>query len=134
MQPGPVVAVINSTPDVVDMLRLTLEQAGFVVVTSLTFEIRDGRVEIERFIEQHQPRVIVYDVAPPYQANWQLFQHLASMPVMEGRQFVVTSTNAKHVEGLAGPQQHIYEIVGKPMDLGQLVQAVKEAARARPTR
>jgi hypothetical protein len=47
---------------------------------------------------------------------------------------VLTSTNAKHVERLAGPQHHIYEIVGKPFDLGQLVQAVKEATRSRPTR
>ena len=29
----PVVAVVNSTPDVVDMLRLSLEWAGFVVVS-----------------------------------------------------------------------------------------------------
>jgi DNA-binding NtrC family response regulator len=133
MQP-PVVAVINSTPDIVDMLRVTLEQAGFVVVTTQTHEIRDGHVEVEQFIGQHDPRVIVYDVAPPYEPNWQLFQHLAAMPVMQGRQFVVTSTNRRHVEGLAAPQHHVYEIVGKPFDLGQLVQAVKEAVRARPTR
>lgn len=135
MQPGsPVVAVINSTPDIIDMLRLALEQAGFVVVSALTFEIREGHVELERFIGQHDPRVIVYDVSPPYEANWHLFQHVAAMPVMQGRQFVVTSTNPRHVETFAGPQQHIYEIVGKPLDLGQLVQAVKEATRARPTR
>ena len=134
MQNAAVVAVINSTPDIVDVLRLALEQAGMVVVSALTHQIREGKIDVEQFIGQHQPRVIAYDIAPPYEANWQLFQHMASMPVMEGRQFVVTSTNARHVEGLAGPQQHVYEIVGKPFDLGQIVQAVKEALRARPTR
>ena len=130
----PVVAVINSTPDIVDVLRIAIEQAGLVVVSALTHEIRDGAVDVEDLVDQHQPRVIVYDIAPPYEANWRLFQHIAEMPVMANRQFVITSTNARHVEGLAGPQQHVYEIVGKPFDLGQIVQAVKEALRVRPSR
>ena len=116
------------------MLRIAIEQAGFVVVSALTFEIREGAVDLEQLIKQHQPRVIVYDIAPPYEANWNLFMHMSALPVMQDRQFVVTSTNAHHVERLAGPQHHIYEILGKPFDLGQIVQAVKEATRARPTR
>ncbi len=136
MQPSEatVVAVINSTPDIVDMLRLAIEPAGFVVVTALTFEIRDGHVDVEHFIQQHEPRVIVYDIAPPYEANWHLFEHMTAMPVMHGRQFVVTSTNARQVERIAGNAHHIYEVIGKPYDLGQVVQAVREAARSRPTR
>jgi DNA-binding NtrC family response regulator len=130
----PVVAVINSTPDIVDVLRIAIEQAGLVVVSALTHQLREGEVDVQDFVAQHEPRVIVYDVAPPYEPNWHFFQHIAAMPVMAGRQFVITSTNARHVEGLAGPQQHVYEIVGKPLDLAQIVQAVKEALRARPTR
>lgn len=133
-QETPVVAVINSTPDIVEMLRLAIQQAGFVVITALTHEVRDGHVNIEQFITQHQPRVIVYDIAPPYDANWQLFQHLAGMPALQGRQFVLTSTNARHVERIAAPQQHVYEVVGKPIDLDEVVKAVKEATRARPSR
>ena len=130
-----VVAVINSTPDIVDMLRLVIEQAGFVVVTGLTFEIRDGNIDLDHFIAQHQPRVIVYDIAPPYESNWHLFEHIAAMPIMRGRQFVLTSTNAAHVQRVVGAApQHIYEVIGKPYDLGQVVQAVKEASRARATR
>ena len=131
---APVVAVINSTPDIVDMLRIVIEQAGFVVVTALTFEVREGNIDIDRLVAQHDPRVIVYDIAPPYEANWNLFQHIAAMPAMGGRQFVLTSTNVTHVEKIAGTKQHIYEIIGKPFDLDQVVQAVKEASRARPTR
>ena len=134
MEKPPAVAVINSTVDIVDILRRAVEQAGFVAVTALTHEVRDGEVDIERFISQHDPRVIVYDIAPPYDANWHLFQHLASMPVMQGRQFVITSTNARQLERIAAPQQHVYEIVGKSDDLGSIVQAVKEAMRVRPSR
>jgi DNA-binding NtrC family response regulator len=128
-----VVAVINTSPDVVDLLRRALESAGLVVVTALTFEIRDGAVDIERFVRQHDPRVIVYDIAPPYDANWKLFQHICRMAPMRHRQFVLTSTNTKHVQDLTGKSQRIYEVVGKPLDLDRIVRAVKEAARARPT-
>ncbi len=129
-----VVAVINSTTDIVDMLRIAMEQAGLVVVSALTPEIREGKIDLEQFVKQHEPKVIAYDIAPPYEANWNLFQHVAKMPVMQGRQFVITSTNARHVERLASPQDHIYEVVGKSEDIGRIVQAVKEALRVRPVR
>jgi DNA-binding response OmpR family regulator len=132
--PAPVVAVINSTPDIVDLLRLAVEREGFVAVTALTFEIRDGKTDLDHLIQQHQPTVIVYDIAPPYEANWKLFQHVAAMPVMQGRQFVLTSTNRAHVEKIAGPQEHIYEVVGKPFDLAEIATAVKQAVRVRPSR
>jgi DNA-binding NtrC family response regulator len=133
-QPPDVVAVINSTTDIVDMLRTALEQAGLVVVSALTPEIRDGHVDLDQLMRQHDPKVVVYDISPPYEPNWNLFQHVASMPMMKGRQFVVTSTNARHVERLASPQEHIYEVVGKADDLGRIVQATREALRSRPTR
>ena len=132
--PVPVVAVINSTPDIVDLLRLAVEREGFVAVTALTFEIRDGKTDLDHLIQQHQPTVIVYDIAPPYEANWKLFQHVAAMPVMQGRQFVLTSTNRAHVEKIAGPQEHIYEVVGKPFDLAEIATAVKQPVRVRPSR
>jgi DNA-binding NtrC family response regulator len=129
-----VVAVINSTKDIVDLMRIWIEQAGFVVVTAMTTEIRDGEVDVELFIRHHDPRVIVYDVAPPYEPNWRLFEHIAALPVMAGRQFVLTSTNVAQIQRLGFSHQSVYEIVGKPDDLDRIVQAVKEASRARPIR
>jgi CheY-like chemotaxis protein len=130
----PVVAIINTTPDVVDLLRITLERAGMVVVSVMTHEIRDGVVNLEAFVTQHQPKVIVYDIAAPYEPNWNLFRHVRQLPYMAHRFFVLTSTNSRHVEQLVGPDYQVYEVVGKPIDLDQIVQAVREALKARPTR
>jgi DNA-binding NtrC family response regulator len=132
--PVPVVAIINTSPDLVEMLRSVLERAGMVIVSAFTHDIRDGRVNLEQFMHLHEPEVVVYDIAPPYETNWNLFVHLCRTSVMQSRQFVITSTNAQQVEALAGSNQHVYEVVGKPVDLDQIVTAVKEALRARPTR
>jgi len=134
MHPPDVVAVINTSPDTVEMLRTTLERAGFVVITGYTFDIRDGRLDIDAFVTRHQPRVVVYDVAPPYDQNWRLFQHVRSLESMKTRTFVITSTNPKHLERLVGRDDRIYEIVGRPLDLDAVVTAVKEAFKSRPTR
>jgi CheY-like chemotaxis protein len=132
---GPIVAaVFNTSPDIVDLVRRALEPAGIVTITLLTYQVRDGEVDLEGFLGQHDPQVVIYDIAPPYDANWQLFRHIRSLSVMRDRKVVITSMNRRHVENLVGKDETIYEIVGKPYDLGLLVQAVKEAARSRPTR
>jgi CheY-like chemotaxis protein len=134
MEDSPVVAVFNTSPDIVDLLRRAFEPAGFVIVSALTHQIREGMVNLDAFLRQHNPDVIVYDIAPPYEANWQLFLHLRQMEAMRNRKVVITSINARHVETLIGPSEHVYEVVGKPLDLDQIVRAVKEAAYSRATR
>jgi len=129
-----VVAVFNTSPDLIELVRRAFEPAGIVVVSLLTFQIREGGVDLLNFLAHHDPQVVLYDIAPPYDANWQLFQHIRSLPSMKGRKVVLTSTNRKHVEKLTGRDETIYEIVGKPYDLNRLVHAVKEAARQRPSR
>jgi DNA-binding response OmpR family regulator len=135
MQRPPVVGIINSTPDIVDMLRVTFETAGFAVVSTFTYAIRDGEADIEGMMRQHDPRVIVYDIAPPYTSNWQLFQHIASTPAMQGRIFILTAMNRARVEELAsGSGLPIFEIAETPHDLDALVAEVSRAQRASRTR
>ena len=123
-----VIAIINSSPDIVEMLRVAFEHAGFVVVSTFTHLVRDGEVDLEAFIEQHQPQVIVYDIAPPYANNWNLFRHLSQLPALKGRPFVITSTNPVRVRELAQTDQEICEIVEIPYVITQLIETVRKAA------
>lgn len=121
----PVVAVINSTPDVVDMLRLVFESEGFVVVSTFTHAIRDGDIDIEAFARLHRPDAVLYDIAPPYSNNWRLFEHVSSLPVFEGTQFILTSTNPARVRDVAGENQPVWEVVETPYELHELTAKVK---------
>jgi DNA-binding response OmpR family regulator len=124
-----VAAVFNTSEDTTDMLRVVLEDAGFVVITAFTNALRDGKTDLEALMRQHKPRVIVYDIALPYDSNWRLFEHIRASPACEGVRFVLTSTNAARVHDIAGANEPILEIVGKPYDLDELVRVVREAAK-----
>jgi len=128
------VAIVNTTPDAVEMLRTVLFDAGFLVVSCFAHDIRDGKLDFEAFMRQHQPRVIVYDIAPPYERNFRLFTHVRAMPATQVCQFVLTSMNPARVSHFVGKDEQVYEVVDREEDLLRLVRAVKEAARSRPVR
>lgn len=131
--PRDVVAVINTSPDTVDLLKDILERAGLLVVSTYTHHIRDGTIDLGDFLRTHEPRVILYDIAPPYERNWQLLQHLRQT-VLSGYRFVLTTTNPSRVEPLVGRDEQVYEVVDKEGDLDAILRATREALRARATR
>jgi DNA-binding NtrC family response regulator len=130
----PVVAVINSSYELVELLKVSLEQAGLLVVTLLSHQIRDGSVDLDAFMRGHSPQVIVYDIAPPYASDWALLEHVRSFDALQHCKYVLTSPNVAHVRALAGRDEQVYEIIGKPHDIGEFVGAVLQAVRARPAR
>jgi len=127
----PVVAVVNTNPDLVEVLKARIESAGFVVLVIHVAEIRAG-LDVRAIFAQHDPKVIVYDVVPPYERNWRLLQHLRET-MLNGRQFVLTSPNERALGKLVGRDETVYEILNDGADIDVIVQAVREAARARPT-
>jgi response regulator RpfG family c-di-GMP phosphodiesterase len=127
--PPVIVAVFNSSDDIVEMLRIALENAGFLVVTGHITDMIRGSFDIQRFVAQHDPRVILYDIAPPYERNWHFLEHLRHMPEVANRRFVLTSTHAARVREFARVNDEmILEILGKPYDIEEIVNAVRAAA------
>jgi CheY-like chemotaxis protein len=131
MSAEPLVAIVNSNEDTVEMLRIMLQQHGFTAIA--TAHVRDlklGRVDLLAFLEQHDPKVIIYDITIPYEENWRFLQLLLTSDAMQGRRVVLTTTNKRALETLVGEKTEVQEILGKPYDLEQIVDAVKKAIQA----
>jgi DNA-binding NarL/FixJ family response regulator len=131
MSNAPVVAVINTNPDLVELLKARIEAAGFVVFVLHVDDIRHG-LDLGAVLKTHNPSVIVYDVVIPYERNWRFLQHLRETTLSTAR-FVLTTPNAAAVSRLIGKDEKVYEILDDRDDIDAIVQAVREAARARPT-
>ena len=72
------------------------------------------------------PAVIVYDISPPYDANWRFLRLVRSAEPLQRREFVLTTTNKPALEQLVGDTEAL-EIIGKPYDLRRVIDAVRAA-------
>jgi CheY-like chemotaxis protein len=129
-----VVAIVDTNPEIVRLLRVHLESSGFVAIDMPVEDIKTGVTNVKSMIDQHDPRVIVYDIAPPYEQSLRFLEHLRAATDFKGRQFVLTAVNVRAVRENLRQGEMVYEIIGKDEDILEVVRAVKEASRARPTR
>jgi DNA-binding response OmpR family regulator len=122
----PTIAVFNSSEDTVEMLRTALEAEGFQTVVGHIPDVKKGELDLVDFINHHTPSVIVYDISPPYDANWRFLRLVRSSEPLKTLQFVLTTTNKPVLERLVGENEAL-EIVGKPYDLQCVIDAVRAA-------
>ncbi|MES2526472.1 MAG: hypothetical protein V4598_05270 [Bdellovibrionota bacterium] len=119
-----VIAVINSTIDVVDILEICLQDEGYNTVGGLIPDFKRGQKDMVAFMEEHRPDLIVWDIAPPYEQNVIFLKMVRNMRVMENVKWIFTTTNKA---ALAKTSESIeaHEIIGKPMDLEVIINLVK---------
>ncbi len=129
-QPVPTIAILNSSVDVVQMLRTALDAAGFTTVTAHVPDIKQGSEDLLAFLERYEPQVIIYDVSLPYAENWTFLRLVQDTEAARGRHFIVTTPNKRALEEAVGDTGAI-ELLGKPYDLDQLLAAVRRGLRGR---
>jgi DNA-binding NtrC family response regulator len=126
----PLVACLEASEEVADLLATYLRRRGFAVVTYIT-AAHVPPVPVHTFLTKLQPAVCLYTLAPPYRENWQTLQTLrAARPELP---FVLTTTNTQALRQAVGARACApHELFGKPFDLEQIVAALRRALAGRP--
>ena len=132
-QPAATIAILNSSADVVQMLRTALEAEGFKTVTAHVPDIKQGHEDLLAFLARHDPHVIIYDVSLPYAENWTFLRLVQDTAAAKGRYFIVTTPNRDALEEAVGDTGAI-ELLGKPYDLDQIFAAVRRGLRGHGAR
>jgi DNA-binding response OmpR family regulator len=123
-----VVALFNASDDTVEMVQRMLDASGFDCLVGCHFaDLKKGIIDFARYLGKHEPEVVIFDISPPYQENWDFFKTLRNVKAMEGRGLVLTTTNKKRLDETAGKDSEAFEIVGKPYDLDQIKIAIHVA-------
>jgi two-component system response regulator VicR len=128
--PGYEILIFNTNQDIVDMIRLALGEEGYRVGGYHVAQLRNGEADVIDVLQRDAPRVVIFDVAPPYQANWAFYRLVSASPPGQRVRWLVTTTNVRALNeeaGEAAPDNPI-EIWGKPYDLELIVARVKELA------
>jgi hypothetical protein len=135
--PG-VIALFNASDDTIDMIQRLLTKSGGSqsLIWCHFADLKKGVVNFESYMKKHNPEVVIFDISPPYDENWQYFKKMRDAKTMRGRGSVLTTTNKLRLDEVLKEDSHALKVVGKTADLEAINTAIKretekaETARA----
>jgi DNA-binding response OmpR family regulator len=131
------VALFNASDDTIDMVQKLLTDSGGdqTLIWCHFADLKKGIVNFGKYMDKHNPEVVIFDLSPPYDENWQFFKTMRDAKTMQGRGIVLTTTNKNRLDEVLGEDSKALEVVGRPKDLHQIDAAIKaETRRARAAR
>ena len=126
-----VVALFNASDDTIDMVqKLLIESGGDQTLIWCHFaDLKKGIVDFGKYMSKHNPEVVIFDLSPPYDENWQFFKTMRDAKTMKGRGVVLTTTNKNRLDEVLGEDSKALEVVGRSKDLQQIDAAIKTETR-----
>src|ERR1700738_3140586 len=121
-----IVALFNASDDTIDMIQALLTEAGSAqsLVWCHFADLKKGVVDFKKYLQKHNPEVVIFDISLPYDENWQFFKTMRDTEVMRGRGSVLTTTNKNRLDEVLGTDSHALEVVGKAKDLKEIQGAI----------
>jgi DNA-binding response OmpR family regulator len=117
------VLVVDDEPQVVWMLRFSLEAEGY-----RTLEARDGRAALEE-IRRHRPDLVLLDVMMPVMDGWSVLEELQALPAEERPRVVVVSARASLRDRAKAAELGADAFVAKPFNVEDLLDVLRTLDR-----
>ena len=126
-----IVALFNASDDTIDMVQNLLTASGGdqTLIWCHFADLKKGIVNFDKYLDKHNPEVVIFDLSPPYDENWRFFRTMRDAKTMQGRGMVLTTTNKARLDEVLGEDSHALEVVGRPKDLQQIDAAIKAETR-----
>ncbi|HEU4354550.1 MAG TPA: response regulator [Actinomycetota bacterium] len=118
------VLVVDDEPQVVWMLRFSLEAEGYQTLCA-----GDGRDALDQ-IRRHRPRVVLLDIMMPVTDGWSVLEELRLLPAGERPRVVVVSARASVRDREKALELGADAFVAKPFNVDDLLGVVHELERA----
>lgn len=126
-----IVALFNASDDTIDMVQNLLTDSGGdqTLIWCHFADLKKGIVNFGKYMDRHNPEVVIFDLSPPYDENWKYFKTMRDDKTMQGRGVVLTTTNKARLDEVLGEDSNALEVVGRPKDLQQIDAAIKTETR-----
>jgi hypothetical protein len=128
--PG-IVALFNASDDTIDMIQSLLTKSGDnqSLIWCHFADLKKGIVDFSKYMERHNPEVVIFDISPPYDQNWKFYKTMRDDQIMRGRGAVLTTTNKARLDEVLDEDSEALEVVGLDKDLQQIDTAIKSETR-----
>jgi DNA-binding response OmpR family regulator len=126
-----IVALFNASDDTIDMVQKLLTDSGSdqTLIWCHFADLKKGIVNFGKYMDRHNPEVVIFDLSPPYDENWKYFKTMRDAATMKGRGVVLTTTNKNRLDEVLGEDSRALEVVGRSKDLQQIDAAIKAETR-----
>jgi signal transduction histidine kinase len=131
------VAIFDASDDTVAMIQMLLTEAGASqsLIRCPFADLKRGITDFRKYLDQHNPEVVIFDLSPPYDENWGFFTIIRDAAAMQGRGVVLTTTSKKRLDELIGEDSRAFEVVGtvenRALILDEILVATRRARTAR---
>jgi DNA-binding response OmpR family regulator len=120
MSARPLILCADDDEDILSLVSLRLERAGFRVVQAV-----DGDAALEA-VRAHRPTVAVLDVMMPKRTGYEVLATLRADPVLAGLKVILLSARVQESDVERGIDAGADAYLAKPFKAGELVAKVQE--------
>ncbi len=120
---GKQILIVDDEPDVIDMVRLNLTKAGFVVLTA-----SDGMSGLTKS-RQERPALIVLDLMMPQMSGLEVCKLLKADPLTQAIPIIMLTAKAEEIDRVLGLELGADDYVTKPFSPRELALRINAVLR-----
>src|SRR4051812_30629424 len=89
----PVVGLFNASEETFKMVERMLVATSIQCLVCHFADLQKGQLDFTNYLATHNPAVVIFNISPPYDENWEFFRTMRDSRLMEGCAVVLMTSN-----------------------------------------